>query len=120
MSTTTHCHDGTRMPPNRSDPMDSLDTSIGRDCGACAYRDRAAPQVHCSPARCLVANGNLGRAPTFLFVNSFSKILSQIRLLENDFKKLTLTSVTLGFRKANQVHTYMHARIKFHAYSRHK
>jgi hypothetical protein len=28
--------------------------------------------------------------------------------------------VTPGFRKANQVHTYMHARIKFHAYSRHK
>jgi hypothetical protein len=29
-------------------------------------------------------------------------------------------AVTPGFRKTNQVHAYMHARIKFHAYSRHK
>jgi hypothetical protein len=28
--------------------------------------------------------------------------------------------VTPCFRKTNQVHIYMHARIKFHAYSRHK
>jgi hypothetical protein len=28
--------------------------------------------------------------------------------------------VTPGFSKTNQVHTYMHAKIKFHAYSRHK
>jgi hypothetical protein len=28
--------------------------------------------------------------------------------------------VTPGFRKINQVHTYMYARIKFHTYSRHK
>jgi hypothetical protein len=29
-------------------------------------------------------------------------------------------TVTPGFRKTNQVHTYMYARIKFHTYSRHK
>jgi hypothetical protein len=28
--------------------------------------------------------------------------------------------VTPGFRKTNQVHTYMYARIKFHTYSRQK
>jgi hypothetical protein len=30
------------------------------------------------------------------------------------------TAVTPGFRKTDQVHTYMYARIKFHTYSRHK
>jgi hypothetical protein len=28
-----------------------------------------------------------------------------------------MTAVTPGFRKTNQVQTYMHARIKFHTYS---
>jgi hypothetical protein len=48
------------------------------------------------------------------FIKDFSKITKPLtHLLQKDV-------VTPGFRKANQVHTYMHARIKFHAYSRHK
>jgi hypothetical protein len=35
-------------------------------------------------------------------------------------KKSVLLTVTPSFRKTNQVHTYMYARIKFHTYSRQK
>jgi hypothetical protein len=43
------------------------------------------------------------------------------RMFVNNLQCSTFpTTVTPGFRKANQVHTYMHARIKFHACSRHK
>jgi hypothetical protein len=46
--------------------------------------------------------------------------LSMCRLQTNNRREPSSASATPGFRKTNQLHTYMYVRIKFHTYSRYK